>query len=110
MENLQGIYNKTTTPNLPDIQKNKPVMKTFNETYQKEIYRKIDKLKNSYIETRISIILIHIISKYRFLFKLSDSNYFPGIKKNKDEAKNYEALFQLIFLIFIFIFIFSFIF
>ena len=75
MANLQGIYNKTTTRNLTDIQINNSIINNFNETYQKEIDRKIDKLKNSYIETRISIILIHIISKYRFLFKLSDSNY-----------------------------------
>ena len=92
MANLQGIYNKTTTRNLTDIQINNSIINNFNETYQKEIDRKIDNLKNSYIETGISIIPIHLFSKYRFLFKLSDSNYCPGIQKYKDEAKNSEAV------------------
>ena len=88
MANLQGIYNNFSTPNLTDSQLNKSILNNFNETYRKLIDKKIDELKESYIQNGISIFPIHLFSKYNLKFKLNDANFCPGIQKYKDEAKN----------------------
>ena len=88
MANLQGIYKNFTTPNLTYSQINNSLMNNFNKTYQIEIDKKIDELKNSYIQNGISVMPIHLFNDYNLIFKLNDANYCPGIQKYKDEAKN----------------------
>ena len=88
MANLQGIFKNFSTPNLTNNQIEKSKLNIFNSTYQPKIDDKISKLENSSIQNGISIIPIHLFSKYGLQFKLNDADYCPGIQKYKDEAKN----------------------
>lgn len=92
MANLQGIFNNFSTPNLSYNQIEKSKMNIFNSTYKTRIDEKISKLENSSIQNGISIIPIHLFSKYGLQFKLNDADYCPGIQKYKDEAKNQEQV------------------
>ena len=96
MANLQGIYKNFTTPNLTYSQINNSIMRNFNETYQIEINKKIDELKDSYIQNGISIMPIHLFNNYNLIFKLNDAGFCPGIKKYKDEAKNSEEVKKMV--------------
>ena len=88
MANLQGIFKNFSTPNLTNNQIEKSKLNIFNSTYQPKIDDKISKLENSSIQNGISIIPIHLFSKYGLQFKLNDADYCPGIQKYKNEAKN----------------------
>ena len=92
MANLQGIYKNYITPNLTMKQIAKAKIKGLNQSYEKEINKKIDELKKSYIKDGISILPPHIFSRSGKQFKLNNDDFCPGISKLENEAKNQEEV------------------